>query len=212
MRERVGYTISVCMAYVEISSQLFGIDKRATFRCDVAAMELKIEAQVFYFRDDGKIPNSQHPLIVYRNAFEERGEEGARFLESCLEQNNWLGSWRNGVYEFHHYHSTSHEVLGVYQGSALLHMGGESGQELRVEAGDVLIVPAGVGHKKLEGTANFAVVGAYPEGREYDLKKGAPGERPAADRNIAVVPLPALDPIAGEDGALQRYWIEGREL
>lgn len=163
------------------------------------------QPEKFYFKDDGKIPNSKLPLLLYRNAFSERGEDGAFWLEETFAANNWTNSWRNGIYGFHHYHSTSHEVLGVYSGTALVHLGGEQGEKVDVKAGDIIIIPAGVGHKKL-GSDNLGIVGAYPEGRSYDLNKGMAGERPKADENIAALPVPDTDPLLGNNGGLTDLW------
>src|SRR5260221_270285 len=116
------------------------------------------------FKDDGKIPNSKFPLLVYRNAFDARGTDGAAWLEQKFAANNWTNSWRNGIYPFHHYHSTSHEVLGIYSGSVLVHLGGEQGQKVEVRAGDILVILAGVGRKNLD-TDGLWVVGAYPDGK-----------------------------------------------
>lgn len=149
-----------------------------------------------FFKDDGKIPNSKYPLLLYKNAFVERGSNGASWLEKRFEANNWTNSWRNGIYSFHHYHSTSHEVLGVFSGSALVHLGGEQGEKVQIEAGDIIVIPAGVGHKNLGGK-NLGVVGAYPDGRNWDLMRGLVDERPEADQNIAALPLPGTDPFLG---------------
>jgi uncharacterized protein YjlB len=159
-----------------------------------------------FFKDDGEIPNSRFPLLIYRNAFPYRNREGAVWLERRFSENNWTNSWRNGIYPFHHYHSTSHEVLGVYSGNALLHMGGEQGEKVQVHAGDIIIIPAGVGHKNL-GSKNLGVVGAYPDGRSWDLNRGLAGERPQADMNIAALPIPSTDPLFGEEMGLQQIWI-----
>lgn len=158
-----------------------------------------------YFKDDGKIPNNKLPLILYKNAFSERGTRGAAWLEDRFESNNWTDSWRNGIYSFHHYHSTTHEVLGVYSGKALVHLGGEEGEKVQIEAGDVIVIPAGVGHKNL-GSQNLGVIGAYPDGRDWDLLRGLAGERPDADRNIAAVPLPSADPFLGKEDGLMKLW------
>lgn len=163
------------------------------------------EPQTLYLRDDGEIPNNKLPLLLYKQAFDASDGQGASWLEKRFAENNWTNSWRNGVYSFHHYHSTSHEVLGVYSGHALLHLGGEQGEKVEVEAGDVIVVPAGVGHKNL-GSENLGIVGAYPNGRSWDLLRGEEGERPQADRNIADVPIPANDPLYGDDGALVSIW------
>ncbi|SDM70998.1 cupin domain-containing protein [Kriegella aquimaris] len=164
------------------------------------------EPQQLLFEDDGKIPNSKYPLILYKNAFKERSNSGATWLEKRFSENNWTNSWRNGIYPFHHYHSTSHEVLGIYSGSALVHFGGEKGEKVNVEAGDIVIIPAGVGHKKL-GSKNLGVVGAYPDGRSWDLNKGEPGERPKADKNIASLPIPVADPLLGMTDGLKKIWV-----
>ena len=164
------------------------------------------EPEKFHFTDDGKIPNSKFPLLVYREAFEARGTDGAAWLERRFAANNWTNSWRNGVYPFHHYHSTSHEVLGVFSGSALLHLGGEQGQKVEVRAGDILIIPAGVGHKNLKSDG-LGIVGAYPDGREWDINKGLPGERPQTDRNIAALPVPGTDPLWGKEKGLIKIWV-----
>ncbi len=161
----------------------------------------------YMFKDDGRIPNSKYPLLIYKNAFNERGDEGAKWLENNFAENNWTNSWRNGVYDYHHYHSITHEVLGVFQGKALLHLGGQGGEKIEVTAGDIIVIPAGVGHKNL-GSENFQIVGTYPNGSEYDIKKGIEGERPEADQNISKVPIPENDPIVGKNGGVPKVWEE----
>lgn len=164
-----------------------------------------MEPEQYRFADDGIIPNSRFPLLVYRKVFTVRGEQGAQWLEALFAANRRVNSWRNGVYGFHHYHSTSHEVLGVYAGSALLQFGGEKGEKVPVAAGDIIVIPAGVGHKRLEADG-LAIVGAYPYGQSWDINKGEPGERPKADQNIAELPLPTADPLLGSAGGLLNLW------
>lgn len=164
-----------------------------------------IEPELLYFKDDGIIPNSKYPLLLYRNAFKERGDKGALWLEQHFLQNNWSNSWRNGIFDFHHYHSITHEALGIYSGSALVHLGGEKGIKLEIQAGDIIVIPAGVGHKNL-GSEELGVVGVYPGGMRYDLMRGSPGERPKADENIAVVPIPDHDPFLGKNKGLINAW------
>ena len=160
----------------------------------------------YLFKDDGSIPNSRFPLLLYKNALPEKGNAGAIWLENRFAKNNWTNSWRNGIFTYHHYHSITHEVLGVYQGNALVHLGGEKGSKLWIEAGDVVVIPAGVGHKKLESSTDFKVVGAYPNGSAYDILRGKPEERPKADDNIAKVPIPEFDPILGPNEGLLKIW------
>jgi len=164
-----------------------------------------LKPQMLGFSDDGVIPNSKFPLLLYKGVFGARSTKGAAWLEQHFASNNWTNSWRNGIYSFHHYHSTSHEVLGIYSGSALLHLGGEKGEKVTVQAGDVIIIPAGVGHKNLESDG-LGVVGAYEDGRSWDINKGLPGERPKTDQNIAALPIPKTDPLTGRTGGLTEVW------
>ena len=163
-----------------------------------------IKPEKYFFKDDGKIPNSKLPLLIYRAALPDK--QDATNVTKMFAANNWTNAWDNGIYSYHHYHSISHEVLGIYAGSASLLLGGESGERLRVTAGDVIIIPAGVGHKKLEASSDFAVVGAYPEGRDWDVLKGELGERPRADENIASLPIPKSDPLLGVKVGLTKIW------
>ena len=164
-----------------------------------------MEPQLLYFQDDGNIPNSKLPVLIYKGCFTTKGESGAKWLEERFAENNWKNSWRNGVFDYHHYHSNTHEVLGVYIGKALLQLGGEKGEKLEVSAGDVIVIPAGVAHKNL-GSEDFAVVGAYPEGRSHDMNTGEDSERPQTDKNITAVPIPEYDPVKGKEGGLNKFW------
>jgi uncharacterized protein YjlB len=159
--------------------------------------------------DGGAIPNNPTlPVLIYRAAVKPpAGEDTAGVYERLFARQGWLSPWRNGIYPYHHYHSTSHEVLGVFAGEATVCLGGEKGFRTVIRAGDVLVIPAGAGHCNLGSSDDFGVVGAYPDGREWDLCRGKPGERPQVDWNIAEVPLPAHDPLPGlRESALAKFW------
>ena len=158
------------------------------------------------FEDDGIFPNSVLPLLFYPQALKLDVEDSASIFEKRFAENDWTNSWRDGVYSFPHYHSTSHEVLGVYSGAAKLRLGGEQGKNVEVHAGDVIVIPAGVAHQNIGASEDFGVAGAYPDGRQWDLLRGFPGERPKADQNIARLPIPNNDPVYGAKGPLQRSW------
>ncbi|MFB6098644.1 MAG: cupin domain-containing protein [Salinibacter sp.] len=157
------------------------------------------------FADDGQFPNNETlPVVLLRGAL--APEEGAETYEQVFRAHEWRGQWRNGIFSYHHYHSTAHEVLGIAQGSARVQLGGPSGEAFAVAAGDVVVLPAGVAHKNLGADADFLVVGAYSDGQQWDLKRGRPEERPEADRNIERVPLPSTDPVYGDGGPLIEHW------
>lgn len=168
-----------------------------------------IRIETALFEDDGRVPNSRLPTIIYRSAIEPDENDPASAFERKFAQNDWRGSWRWSIFTFHHYHSTSHEVLGIAVGHATLRLGGRKGREFEVRAGDVIALPAGTGHKRVASSPGFLVVGAYPEGRERDLIKPYAASRSAHDAalaRIAAVPAPKFDPVQGREGAVARLW------
>ena len=162
--------------------------------------------QTWRLEDDGAIPNNKLPLVLYRQAIALPQADLASIFEAAFTANGWPAAWRNGIYPYHHFHSTAHEALGVFSGSATARFGGESGIDVTVTAGDVLVVPAGVGHKAIEASADLAIVGAYPAGTNSDLCRGMPGERPRCLDSIAQVAIPERDPFYGEGGPLRKHW------
>ncbi|MBS1625249.1 MAG: cupin [Bacteroidetes bacterium] len=155
--------------------------------------------ELLYFHDDGMIPNSKYPVLLYRRAFDRRGDEAAHWLAERFERHGWSRAWKDGIYPYHHYHSTAHEVLGIYGGSGTVVLDGEQGSAIEVAAGDILVLPAGTGHRCTQDEG-LQVVGAYADGREWDINRGEPHERPRADENIRSLPLPRLDPMHGTSG------------
>jgi len=135
------------------------------------------------------IPNGRFPVLIYHGV-------DVTDVQGLLAANGWGGSWVNGVFDFHHFHSTSHEVLAVISGSACLELGGPQGASFDVAAGDVLVLPAGTGHRRASADADFRVVGAYPAGQEdYDVLRESDE---AALARIAALPAPERDPVGGE--------------
>ena len=162
-------------------------------------------------KDDGSIPNNRLPLLVYPGVLRLPEDDPAAVCESLFASNRWSGSWRNGIYSFHHYHSNTHEVLGICGGTATVLFGGEKGVTLSVASGDVVVIPAGVGHKNLGSSPDLLVVGAYPPGQQnWDLCRGKSSEHQQALQNIARVALPPSDPIYGPRGPLTEHWTETR--
>jgi uncharacterized protein YjlB len=152
------------------------------------------------FQDDGRIPNNPRlPLVIYRLALRPSNHL-AKDFEKRFAANGWTNSWQNGIFKYHHFHSNTHEVLGVAQGEALVCFGGKGGEVLGLSAGDVAILPAGTGHKCDSASEDFLVVGAYPDGRDYDICRGDRSEHDRVVARITKVPLPKKDPILGGSG------------
>ena len=160
----------------------------------------------YVLADDGSIPNSRLPLLIYPGALDLIGEDPCGAVEATLRTHGWGHGWRNGILSYHHYHSTAHEALVAYSGSARVQFGGEQGVAATVNPGDVVIIPAGVGHKNLAASADFRVIGAYPRGQAWDISATASRESARGDENIARAALPTADPLFGQDGPLRTYW------
>jgi len=161
-----------------------------------------MEPLTLRFADDGAIPNHpRFPALLYRGVEDAAG--GPDACEAMFERNGWEPRWRAGVFPFHHFHSTAHEALGVVRGTATVRLGGPGGEAVQLAAGDVVVLPAGTGHKRESDDPEFLVVGAYPPGQDWDLRRGDPAEHDEVVANIARVPDPETDPVGG---SLTELW------
>jgi uncharacterized protein YjlB len=165
-------------------------------------------ARTIMFKDDGSIPNNPRlPLIHYRGAVVLAGsQDPAAVFEVLFGANGWKDSWRNGIYDYVHYHSRTHEVLGIACGHARVRFGGNDGKVLDLEAEDVVVLPAGTGHQCLSASDDLLVVGAYPASGEYDECTPLPEHHARALASIPKVPVPPKDPVYGATGPLRDVW------
>ncbi|MFQ3458168.1 hypothetical protein PMN64_33300 [Bradyrhizobium sp. UFLA01-814] len=171
----------------------------------MSVVRTDIEPLTIVFQDDGLVPNNPMPFLVYKAAVDVSSNPEAS-IEGLFGKNGWGAMWRNGVYDFAHYHATVHEVLGVARGRARVQFGGDHGRALEIAAGDVAILPAGTGHQCLSASNDFCVIGAYPPGPPMDLQRPTPENHAKALKTIPQVAPPATDPVMGKDGPLVRLW------
>ena len=167
-----------------------------------------VKVETLQLEPAADVPNSPLPVLLYRGAFA-TGPGLAERLERLFRANGWGGIWHDGIFPYQHFHDDAHEVLGIAQGEARVQLGGASGPLVTVRAGDVVVLPAGTGHKRLSASADLHVVGGYPRGQEGPavLRPEREGEDGAAlAARAAAVPLPETDPVEGAGGVLTRLW------
>jgi len=157
-------------------------------------------------KPDGGVPNNALPVLIYHRVIPPDTVDNAEYLEHLFRTNGWPPQWRYPVYTFTHFHSNTHEVLGVYAGSAKLQLGGEHGKIIEVNVGDVLLLPAGIGHKQISADEDFMLVGAYPPDMKADLCHDELPQLAARTRAVNAVPLPATDPVTGHTEGSMLVW------
>ncbi|MBL0405933.1 cupin domain-containing protein [Microvirga aerilata] len=162
--------------------------------------------ETYVFQNNGMVPNSSLPLIVRRGAIPPSADDPTKAFKTTFAKNGWSNAWLGGIHDYHHYHPNTHEVLGVASGSGQIRFGGEDGDLVAVTMGDVIVIPAGVAHALINASDDFAVVGAYPGGADYDTVRDDPKALNASQQRIAQVPLPPSDPVDGANGPLTKLW------
>ncbi len=178
-------------------------NERSGARAAVQPQAARVDA--FLLAPHAWVPNNRSlPVIVYSCAFDPGARNLGDHIDHYFAQHDWPVQWHDGVFDYHHFHSTAHEVLGVIAGAAELIVGGPGGRPLRIAAGDVLLLPAGTGHCLVSREDAFQVAGGYPKGQQWDIRRDAltPDELRAMD----ALPFPACDPVYGKNGPLIEQW------
>ena len=143
-------------------------------------------------------PNAALPVLIYRHVVDTSdAEKRADAFERLFQRHHWLPAWRYHLYDFDHFHSTAHEALGIFRGQALARLGGPNGRTLMLYPGDVLVLPAGVGHASLTADDDFCMVGAYPPNQQPEIELGGPARLGEAQNRAARVAIPEFSPVGG---------------
>lgn len=177
------------------------------------------EPEQYPVRRNAHCPNSQFPVLVYRNVLPTPVDEES--TSEFLQRNQWekKGTW--GAIMAKHFHPNTHECYGIFQGSSELVFGEGGADEVgtgvrcTVSAGDVVVVPAGVAHASVTSADDYKYIGVYPEGSpkwrsEYG-KRAVEDDDPLLNE-IGAVPVPVCDPVYGHQGPAVKIWKEIREF
>ncbi|WP_300597227.1 hypothetical protein [Niabella sp.] len=167
----------------------------------------RINPDIFYFREDRLIPNSPHPLLVYRNFFDKEYEACESWLKKKFVTNKWFPFSGLQFFDVAYYYINTHIVLGVCSGEAKWQLGGTLGLTMIIEKGDVLVIPAGVALRHLESSTDFKITGASSLDVTPRIRKETSGNSKDAEQ-IAGIALPDTDPVLGTDDGLLAIWLQ----
>ena len=130
----------------------------------------------------------------------------AETFERVFRAHGWRGTWRDSIDTSCHFHADAHEVVGIARGHVDVELGGAGDRAVRLTAGDLVMLPAGVGHRRVRASPNLLVVGVSPAGQhKYNICTSLRECRNAKQR-IATVALPESDPFFGPQGPLTKLW------
>lgn len=165
-------------------------------------------AQAIQLKENRPYPNNALPVLFYPDVLSNklRANYTGRDVLQLFQENDYSNGWTNGIASYHHFHSITHEVLGCFSGEAQVQLGGPDADIFTFSRGDVLLLPAGTAHKNIGSTSNFRIVGAYPNGRNFDMLRGDEKKYEERKETITTVPIPDFDPVDGKEGAVQEYW------
>lgn len=169
------------------------------------------QIEIFALPPSEGIPNSPLPLIIYRQALMPKPDrdESVAHVKALLGRNGWEIAWytEKGLHPFHHYHSNAHEIVWVARGRQRGVFGGPGGVETVVAAGDLIVLPAGVGHFGLEKSDDLYMIGGFPSGEPYgNIMRGAADEQAKVADELLQVPVLTRDPLTGGEGPLTEAW------
>ena len=165
--------------------------------------------KTFYPKENQPFPNNPLPVLYYPKVVANLLNEPdpAQSVLDLFEKKDYTNGWVNGIFSYHHFHSNTHEVLACIAGKATVQLGGPDTQSYSFSEGDVLLLPAGVAHKRVAASPDFKIVGAYPEGLEPDMQKGGAENYESIKQAITAVQLPKKDPAEGANGSLSNHWV-----
>ncbi|MGI9520235.1 MAG: cupin [Hyphomicrobiaceae bacterium] len=165
-----------------------------------------------HFLVDGWVPNNPYYPLLHYKKLPIRGmplgepNASAKFVVAHFAKNGWVSGWVDGIYPFQHYHSTAHEVLANIADAVDVQFGGQYGPIVSFGTGDVVVIPAGVGHCRKSSPRNLSIIGAYPAGQGCDLKRATRSDFASAQQAISKVPRPSMDPVTGLSAPLNAHW------
>lgn len=165
--------------------------------------------KLIHVQENEPFPNNPLPVLHYPKAVSDLtgSPDAAQNVLDLFEKNGYTNGWINGIFSYHHFHANTHEALACVSGEAMVQLGGPDSKAYLFQKGDVMLLPAGMAHKRVDATEDFRIIGAYPDGMDPDMQKGETENYEKIKQRIADVPLPKTDPVEGKDGAVSKHWM-----
>ena len=159
------------------------------------------------FADDGRIPNNVLPLVLYRCAIDLTGSPDPEDADRKNLYRQWLGrpvAQRHLSLRALSFDDSRGDGRRARPRRGALRR--RQRRTIEVASGDVVVLPAGIGHQRLTQSPDLVVIGAYPPNGKYNLCRGTKAEHADALASIPDVPHPATDPVFGPKGPLIALW------
>jgi len=76
-----------------------------------------------WFDKGDDVPNSNLPVLIFRSVLAPGARDKANVFRERFRRSQWSGLWTDPIFDYTHFHSNAHEVLGIAEGKVTVPTG-----------------------------------------------------------------------------------------